>query len=148
MTITLEQNAVVMSNGTLSWDDESTWTGMIDRSPCGTGLDSHQHFPQKGSRRMIRVADGIFLLIAPGTCAVMAVLHAKGQLGLDEPFVHESIVGTTFTGRLTNSVTVGERSGVICEVTGRAWITQYCSVVLDPSDPFPQGFTVSDIWSA
>ncbi len=65
------RNAVTVSTGELDWNRPATWTGVLDRSPCGTG-----------------------------TCAGMAVLHAKGLLGLNEDFVHESIIGTIFTGRL------------------------------------------------
>ena len=114
------RNAVVMSNGELDWGKPETWTGMIDRSPCGTG-----------------------------TSAVMAVMHAKGELALGEDFVHESIVGTTFTGRLVAEERVEGRyaaDAVVPEIAGRAWITQHCTVVCDPTDPFPTGYTVGDIW--
>ena len=115
------RNAVVMSNGVLDWSRPETWTGMIDRSPCGTG-----------------------------TCAVMANLHARGELRLGEAFHHESIIGTTFVGKLTEEVTVGTGGravrGVLPSVSGRAWITQHATVVLDPTDPFPEGYTVGDIW--
>eukprot|EP00913_Durusdinium_trenchii_P026542 g24902.t1 len=77
----LGKNAVVMSNGRLSWDNPDSWTGMIDRSPCGTG-----------------------------TCAVMAQLHARGGLELSEEFVHESILGTHFVGELLEEVTIGPTS--------------------------------------
>ena len=80
------RNAVTVSTGPLDWDKPSTWTGAIDRSPCGTG-----------------------------TCAQMAVLHARGQLGLGEAFVHEGILGTTFTGRLVEETTVAAtRCGASC----------------------------------
>ncbi|CAK8988050.1 unnamed protein product [Durusdinium trenchii] len=119
----LGKNAVVMSNGRLSWDNPDSWTGMIDRSPCGTG-----------------------------TCAVMAQLHARGGLELSEEFVHESILGTHFVGELLEEVTIGPTSApvhaVVPRISGRAWITQRCEIVCDPSDPFPQGYTIGDIWSA
>jgi proline racemase len=111
------RNAVTVSTGALEWDRPSTWTGVIDRSPCGTG-----------------------------TCAKMAVLHAKGQLGLGEDFRHEGILGTVFTGRLLEDTTVGERAAVVPELTGTAWITGFASYVVDPSDPFPEGFTIGDLW--
>ena len=80
----------------------------------------------------------------------MAVLHAKGQLALGEAFVHEGILGTTFTGRLVEETSVGSgtaaRPAVVPELTGTAWITGFASWVLDPTDPFPEGFTVGDIW--
>jgi len=116
------RNAVVMSNGKLSWDNPESWTGMIDRSPCGTG-----------------------------TCAVMAQMHARGRLGLEEDFVHESIIGSEFVGRLLEEVTIGAAEpvkAVVPTISGRAWITQHSEVICDPSDPFPQGYTVADIWSA
>jgi proline racemase len=111
------KNAVVVSTGTLDWDRPSTWTGAIDRSPCGTG-----------------------------TCARMAALHAKGQLGLNEDFHHEGILGTVFTGRLIEETQVGPYRAVVPTIGGRAWITGFSSYVLDDDDPFPEGFTVGDIW--
>ena len=111
------RNAVTVSTGKLDWDRPATWTGAIDRSPCGTG-----------------------------TCAKMATLHAKGKLGLHEDFRHEGILGTVFTGRLTGETRVGDYQAVIPTISGRAWITGMCTYVLDAEDPFPEGFTVGDIW--
>ncbi|HEU0236951.1 MAG TPA: proline racemase family protein [Candidatus Limnocylindrales bacterium] len=111
------RNVVTVSTGQLDWDRPSTWTGAIDRSPCGTG-----------------------------TCARMAVLHAKGQLALGQDFRHEGILGTVFTGRLVEEARVGDRPAVIPTLTGTAWITGFASYVVDPGDPFPKGFTVGDIW--
>jgi proline racemase len=80
----------------------------------------------------------------------MAVLHAKGRLAIGEAFVHEGILGTTFTGRLIKETVVGAgaaaRPAVVPELTGTAWITGFASWVVDPSDPFPEGYTVGDIW--
>ena len=111
------KNAVVVSTGELDWSRPSTWTGVIDRSPCGTG-----------------------------TCAKMASLHARGRLGLGEAFRHEGILGTVFTGRLVRETTVGPYRAVVPTLSGRAWITGFASYVVDPDDPFPNGFTVGDIW--
>jgi proline racemase len=111
------KNVVTVSTGEVDWDRPSTWTGVIDRSPCGTG-----------------------------TCAKMAALHARGQLGIGEPFVHEGILGTVFTGRLVEETTVGPYRAVVPEITGTAWITGFASYVVDPDDPFPGGFTVGDLW--
>ncbi len=111
------RNAVIVSTGELDWNRPSTWTGAIDRSPCGTG-----------------------------TCAKMAVLHAKGQLGLQQDFRHEGILGTVFTGRLVEAARVGDCDAVVPTLSGQAWITGMASYVVDPSDPFPEGFTVGDIW--
>nr|WP_042183076.1 proline racemase family protein [Kibdelosporangium sp. MJ126-NF4]CEL15342.1 4-hydroxyproline epimerase [Kibdelosporangium sp. MJ126-NF4]CTQ95619.1 4-hydroxyproline epimerase (EC 5.1.1.8) [Kibdelosporangium sp. MJ126-NF4] len=87
--------------------------GWFDRSPCGTG-----------------------------TSARMAQLHARGELGVGQDFVNESLLGTTFTGRLTEETTVGAMTAVVPTVTGRAWITGMAQYLLDPADPFPTGFTL------
>ena len=111
------KNAVVVSTGKLDWERPSTWTGVIDRSPCGTG-----------------------------TCARMAALYAKGKLGLNEDFRHEGILGTIFTGRLVELAKVGPYTAVVPTISGRAWITAVANYVVDPEDPFPEGYTVGDIW--
>ena len=111
------RNVVTVSTGEVDWSKPSTWTGVIDRSPCGTG-----------------------------TCARMAVLHAKGRLGLGEDFRHEGILGTVFTGRLLEETQVGPYRAVVPTITGTAWITGFASYVVDPSDPYPEGYTVGDLW--
>jgi proline racemase len=111
------RNAVVVSTGTLDWSRPQSWTGCLDRSPCGTG-----------------------------TCAKMATLHAKGKLALHQDFVHEGILGTTFTGRLIEETCVGPYAAVVPTLSGQAWITGFAQYVVDPDDPFPDGFTVGDIW--
>jgi proline racemase len=111
------KNGVVVSTGSVDWDRPHTWAGVLDRSPCGTG-----------------------------TCAKMAVLHAKGELGLNEDFVHESVIGTLFTGRLIRETKVGDYAAVVPTLSGRAWITGFANYVVDPDDPFPDGFTVGDLW--
>jgi len=112
------RNTVVISTGPFDWSRPETWTGILDRSPCGTG-----------------------------TCAKMAVLHARNQLGLNQDFVHEGILGTTFTGRLLRSTKVGPYQAVVPAITGSAYIYAVSNYVLDPADPFPEGFTLGDIWS-
>jgi len=107
-----------VSTGELDWERPSTWKGCLDRSPCGTG-----------------------------TCARMAVMHAKGQLGLDQDFRHEGILGTVFTGRLLRETTVGDYPAVVPTLRGSAWITGFAQYVVDPDDPFPNGFTVGDLWA-
>ncbi len=111
------KNAVVVSTGKFDWNRPSTWTGALDRSPCGTG-----------------------------TCAKMATLHARRELDLHQDFLHEGILGTTFTGRLIETTTIGDRDAVVPTLSGTAWITGFSRYVLDPEDPFPEGFTVGDIW--
>ncbi len=113
------KNTVIVSTGKLDWEQPSTWTGCLDRSPCGTG-----------------------------TCARMAAMWAKGELPLNQDFRHEGILGTIFTGRLLRETKVGEYKAVVPTLKGTAWITGFASYVLDPEDPFPAGFTVGDIWGA
>jgi proline racemase len=112
------RNAVVVCSGELDWKRPETWTGVLDRSPCGTG-----------------------------TCARMALLHASGELGLEQDFEHEGILGTVFRGRLLRETRVGPYSAVVPTLSGSAWITGFSQYVLDPEDPFPEGFRVGDIWS-
>jgi proline racemase len=76
----------------------------------------------------------------------MATLHAKGRLKVGEDFRHESIIGSVFTGRLLEETRVGQYGAVVPEITGTAWIYGFSSYVVDPTDPFPEGFTVGDIW--
>ncbi|WP_194763040.1 proline racemase family protein [Microbacterium sp. UFMG61] len=89
------------------------YPGWFDRSPCGTG-----------------------------TSARMAQLHARGELPLDQDFVNESFIGTSFTGRLVETTEVAGIPAVIPTITGRAWVTGTAQYMLDPSDPFPQGFVL------
>ena len=83
----------------------------VDRSPCGTG-----------------------------TAAVMAVLNDMGLLLDDLPFIHESIVGTTFRGRVVDRVEVGERVAIVPEIEGSAWITGEHTFLIDGDDPLKAGF--------
>lgn len=81
-----------------------------------------------------------------GTSARMATLYAKGKLRLNDDFHHEGILGTAFTGRLIEETRVGQYRAVVPEISGQAWITGFTNYVLDVDDPFPEGFTVADIW--
>lgn len=112
------KNAVTMASGTLSWDNPATWTGAIDRCPCGTG-----------------------------TCAKMAVLHAKGELPLHTDFRHQGILGNVFTGRLVEQVMIGGKTAVVPTITGTSWIFGLNTIVLDHDDPFTEGYTIGDIWA-
>ncbi len=87
--------------------------GWLDRSPCGTG-----------------------------TSARMAQLHARGGLALGAEFTNESVIGGRFVGWLVEEVLVGDRPGVVPEISGRAWITGMGQYLLDPTDPFPTGFSL------
>ena len=75
-------------------------------------------------------------------------MWAKGELGLNQDFRHEGILGTIFTGRLIRETTMGPYKAVIPTLKGTAWITGFASYVVDPEDPFPNGYTVGDIWGA
>jgi proline racemase len=85
----------------------------VDRSPCGTG-----------------------------TCAVMAVLDAMDLLSEDRPFVHESLIGTRFTGRVVSRSRVGDYDALVPEIEGSAWITGEHTFLVDEDDPLKQGFRV------
>ncbi|PIC66375.1 proline racemase [Sporosarcina sp. P21c] len=85
--------------------------GGIDRSPCGTG-----------------------------TSAKLATLHSKNELKVDERFVYESIVGTLFTARILEEITVGGVAGVIPEVTGSAWIMGMHRFYYNEKDPLREGY--------
>ena len=112
------RNSVVLPAGRIALEDPASWRGTLDRSPCGTG-----------------------------TCARMAALHARGELGLGVPFVHQGVLGTTFRGVLHEVTSVDGRAAVVPSIQGRAWITGYTQHVLQPDDPFPTGLTVGDVWS-
>jgi proline racemase len=73
----------------------------------------------------------------------MAQLHARGELALGSDFVNESILGTSFTGRIVEETSLRDgRTAVVPTITGRAWITGMGQYILDPEDPFPHGFRV------
>jgi trans-L-3-hydroxyproline dehydratase len=81
-----------------------------------------------------------------GTCARMAILHARGLLREGEGLVHESIIGSRFVGRIEGTTTIGGRPAILPTIRGRAWITGSHTYFLDPSDPYPQGYVVADTW--
>ena len=83
----------------------------VDRSPCGTG-----------------------------TAAVMAVLDAMELLDAERPFVHESLAGTLFRGRLLRRTTVGDHEAIVPEIEGSAWITGEHTFLIDDADPLRHGF--------
>ncbi|KAJ5183515.1 hypothetical protein N7492_001131 [Penicillium capsulatum] len=91
--------------------------GRFDRSPCGTG-----------------------------TSARLAVMYSKGQIKEGELFKHRSIIGTEFLSHIRGTTKVGHYPAVLPTVKGRAWITSFKQVVLDSTDPFPEGFRVGDQW--
>lgn len=91
--------------------------GKIDRSPTGTGVSAR-----------------------------MAVLHAKGQMRLGERYLARSILGTEFEGRIEAETMVGSHKAIVPSISGTAWITGTAQLMLDPTDPFPGGYRLSDTW--
>ena len=75
-----------------------------------------------------------------GTSARVASLFAKGELGLNQEFVHESVIGTQFTARIVEPATVGPCKGGVPEVSGTAYLTGFHQFVIDPSDTLGKGF--------
>lgn len=101
----------------VEFDRPETWTGAMDRGVCGTG-----------------------------SCAIMAMLHARGKLGVGEAWVNEGPLGIRFTGEILETAKVGDYEAVIPQLSGECWIYGYSKWVLDDSDPFPEGFKIGDIW--
>jgi proline racemase len=92
--------------------------GEVDRSPCGTG-----------------------------TSGRLAALYADGEIGLNEPYRHESVVRSVFTGRVTAETSFGGRPAVVTEISGRGFITGFHQFVVQPDDPFGEGFLLGREWS-
>lgn len=91
--------------------------GKIDRSPCGTGCSAR-----------------------------MAVMHARGELALNEPFIGESLIGSRFNCAVRETMKVGDKEAIIPSLAGRAWISGMRTLMLDPTDPWPEGYRLSDTW--
>jgi trans-L-3-hydroxyproline dehydratase len=81
-----------------------------------------------------------------GTCARMAVLHARGQLRVGEGLIHESLIGSRFIGMVRGETNIGGMPAILPTVEGRAWITGFHHYVVDPTDPWPDGYRLSDTW--
>ncbi|RKF13565.1 hypothetical protein D6850_14870 [Roseovarius spongiae] len=93
--------------------------GKVDRSPTGTAL-----------------------------CARMAVMAARGQMTAQDRFTAVSVIGSEFTGRIVGETTVGDKPAIHPELSGRGWITGVHQHMLDPADPWPEGYRLSDTWGA
>ncbi|NNE22933.1 MAG: proline racemase family protein [Rhizobiales bacterium] len=91
--------------------------GKIDRSPTGTAASAR-----------------------------MALLHATGQMQVGETFTARSIIGSEFHGKIAGTTTVGDKPAIVPEITGRAWITGTHQHMLDPDDPWPNGYRLTDTW--
>jgi proline racemase len=106
--------------------DEGVWTGRnavaiqpgkIDRSPTGTGCSAR-----------------------------MALLHERGVMQVSDGYRAESIIGSQFECRIDAATTVGERAAIHPVISGRAWITGTHQHSLDPTDPWPGGYRLTDTW--
>ena len=91
--------------------------GKLDRSPTGTGCS-----------------------------ALMAVLHAMGLMKVGDSYVGRSVIDSKFLGRIAGETTIGNHKAIIPQITGRAWISGKTELLLDPQDPWPAGYKVSDTW--
>src|SRR3954469_20933359 len=102
----------------------------------------------KTSKNAVVVAPGRLDRSATGTglSARMAALHARGELHVGDAMTHASVLGTTFDGRIVSEARVGETSAIVPAIRGSAWITGITQVFVDPSDPFPEGYLLSDTW--
>ncbi len=93
--------------------------GKIDRSPCGTGVSAR-----------------------------LALMSARGQIGEGQVLRARSLIDGEFTGRIVGRASVDGRPAICPEISGRAWITGIHQHMLDPADPWPQGYRLSDTWGA
>jgi proline racemase len=93
--------------------------GKIDRSPTGTALSAR-----------------------------MAILHAQRRMKLDQTLTAKSLIGSTFQGRILGQTHVGGTPAILPEISGRGWITGIHQHMLDPSDPWPEGYKLTDTWGA
>lgn len=91
--------------------------GRLDRSPCGTG-----------------------------NSARLAVRHARGEVKPGDRVVARSVIGSTFEVGFLGTTKVAGREAVLPEISGRGWIHGIHQVGVDPSDPYPQGYLLADIW--
>jgi len=93
--------------------------GKVDRSPTGTALSAR-----------------------------MAVLHARGQMGQGDRLTAVSLIGSEFSGRIVGTTQVGDIPAILPEISGRGWITGIHQHMLDPTDPWPEGYRLTDTWGA
>jgi len=91
--------------------------GRLDRSATGTGLSAR-----------------------------LAALHARGQMHVGDSMTHASVIGTTFDGRIVREVDLEGTGAIVPAIRGTAWITGVTKVLVDPTDPFPEGYLLSDTW--
>jgi proline racemase len=78
----------------------------------------------------------------------MAVLAARGEFHMGQTLFATSIIGSTFSGEIVGQCDVGGTPAILPEISGRGWITGVHHHMLDPTDPWPQGYRLSDTWGA
>ena len=93
--------------------------GKVDRSPTGTALSAR-----------------------------MAVLYARDRMKVGQKLTARSLIGSTFTGTILSETKVGDLPAIVTEISGRGWITGIHQHMLDPSDPWPEGYRLTDTWGA
>jgi proline racemase len=100
------------------------------------------------TRNAVVVAPGRLDRSATGTglSARLAVLHTRGQMKVGDAMTHASAIGSTFDGRIVEETRVGDRPAIVPAIRGSAWITGITQVLIDPADPFPEGYLLSDTW--
>jgi proline racemase len=91
--------------------------GRLDRSATGTGLSAR-----------------------------IAALHARGLMRVGDSMTHASVIGSTFEGRIVREVDLADRPAIVPAIRGSAWITGVTHVLVDPTDPFPEGYLLTDTW--
>lgn len=100
------------------------------------------------SRNAVVVAPGRLDRSATGTglCARMAALHARGLMKPGDSMTHASVIGSEFVGRIVSETTIGDRPAILPAIQGSAWITGISQLMVDPTDPFPEGYLIADTW--
>ena len=100
------------------------------------------------SRNAVVVAPGRLDRSATGTglSARMAALHARGEMRAGDGMTHASVLGTTFDGLIVEETAVGGRPAIVPAIRGSAWITGITQLMVDPDDPFPEGYLLPDTW--
>jgi len=91
--------------------------GKLDRSPTGTGCSAR-----------------------------MAVLHARGQMQPGDKLIGKSIIDSSFDCSIVEVTRVGNKKAIVPSIRGRGWVTGTHQVMLDPDDPWPDGYRLSDTW--
>lgn len=111
------RGAITLSTGPFDPENPQAASGVLDRCPCGTG-----------------------------TCAKLAVLHTKGLIGVGDHYVNAGPLGTTFTAAITGTRKIGPYDAIDTTLSGQGWIYGKTEFATHPTDPFPHGYTIGDLW--